>query len=78
MDLRYDWATTRASIAVCTVVEAIAPTGDHGASRQPFQVPLPGTGIGLVEIIDVKGHASLWRGKDAEVGQVGITAEHRI
>ena len=52
---------------------AIAP-GDLEARREALQVPLPGPGKGLVEVVDVQDQAPIGGGEDAEVGEVGIAA----
>jgi hypothetical protein len=48
------------------------------ARRQPFDVPLPRTGQGLVEVVDVEQHPPLRGVEQAEVRQVGVPAQlHR-
>src|SRR6185437_3162275 len=55
--------------------EASVPSHDLEARRQPFHVPLPRAGEGLVEIVDVEQHLPLRRAEQAEIRQVGITAQ---
>ena len=38
---------------------AVRPAGHDQAGTQPFQVPLPGTGVGLVEIVEVEEQVAL-------------------
>ena len=54
--------------------EAALARGDHDAGRQPLDVPLPGAGERLVEVVDVEDEAPLGRAEDAEVREVGVTA----
>ena len=53
---------------------AVAP-GDLKARREALDVPFPGAGKGLVEVVDVEHQAAIGGGEDAEVRQVGIAAE---
>src|SRR5918995_97049 len=48
--------------------------GDHEAGGQPLDVPLPGAGQGLVEVVETEGQISLRGGEQAEVEQVGVAA----
>jgi len=50
-------------------------TGDLKAGGQAFDVPLPRTGKGLIEVVDVEDHLALRGGEQAEVGQVRIPAQ---
>ncbi len=51
-------------------------SGRHGeACDQPLQVPLPGPGQGLVEVVEVEDHVALGRPEAAEVREVGVPAE---
>ena len=53
---------------------AIAP-GDLKTRCEALDVPLPGAGEGLVEVVDVQHQAAIGGGEDAEVREVGIAAE---
>src|SRR6516165_10414000 len=45
---------------------------------KPLDVPLPRSGQGLIEIVDIEDDAAFRRGKSAEVEEVAITARlHR-
>ncbi len=54
--------------------ESVAPGRDFQAGGQPLDVPFPGAGQRLVEVVDVEHQAALGRSEDAEVGQVRVTA----
>ena len=56
---------------------AVLPAGDVDAGDQPAQVPLPGARVRLVEVVEVEDEIALRRGVEAEVAQVGVTADHR-
>ncbi|MCY1516800.1 hypothetical protein D9M68_514540 [compost metagenome] len=49
--------------------------GHHEAGAQPLQVPLPRTGAGFVEIIEVEQQRALRRGIAAEVAHMGVAAD---
>ena len=52
---------------------------DHDrAGRQAFEVPLPGPGRGLVEVVHVEQQTSLRRGEDPEVRHVGVAAQLHV
>ena len=53
---------------------AIAP-GDLEAGREALQVPLPGPGKSLVEVVDVHHQPAVGGGEDPEVREVRIAAE---
>ena len=55
--------------------EAAVAAHDLEARRQPLHVPLPRAGEGLVEIVDVEEHPPFRRAEQAEVRQVGVTAQ---
>ncbi len=55
--------------------EAAVAAHDLEARREAFDVPLPRSGEGLVEIVDVEDHPSLGRAEQPEVGQVSVAAE---
>jgi hypothetical protein len=48
--------------------------GDDHACGQTLEVPLPGRGQRLIEVIDVEDHLSLGRGEAAEVQQMRVAA----
>jgi hypothetical protein len=56
------------------LVSAHEPGGYSRARRQPLQVPLPRTGVNLVEIVDGEDQVAFGGGKDAEVGNVHVAA----
>ena len=58
--------------------EAVLAAGHPHAGRQPVQVPLPGPGVGLVEVVEVEDQVALGRGVEAEVAQVGVAADDRL
>jgi len=47
---------------------------DDDAGGEPLDVPLPGCGECLVEIVDVEDDTPLGRGEAAEIGQMRVTA----
>ena len=55
----------------------VLPARDVDAGDQPAQVPLPGAGMGLVEVVEVEDEVALGGGVEAEVAQVRVTADHR-
>src|SRR5580700_5185932 len=55
--------------------EAAVTSHDLEARRQPLHVPLPRSREGLVEIVDVEQHPPLGRAEQAEIRQVGVTAQ---
>ncbi len=48
--------------------------GDDDAGRKSLDVPLPGSGQGFVEIVDVEKDVALRRGEAAEIHEVGVAA----
>ena len=48
--------------------------GHDGAGGQAFEVPLPGSRQGLVEIVDPEHEVALGRREDAEIGHVHVAA----
>ena len=54
--------------------EPVLAPGYLQARGEPFDVPLPRAGQGLVEVVDVEDQAPLRRAEDAEVRQVRVTA----
>ena len=55
--------------------EAAVTAHDLEAGREPLHVPLPRAREGLVEIVDVEQHLPLRRAEQAEIRQVGVTAQ---
>nr|GFD53734.1 hypothetical protein [Tanacetum cinerariifolium] len=60
-------------------VRAVAqvPRGDQKARHQALEVPLPGAGVRLVEVIDAEQQVALGCGEAAEVHQVAVAADRR-
>ena len=58
--------------------QAVLAAGHPHAGGQPVQVPLPGPGVGLVEVVEVEDQVALGRGVEAEVAQVGVAADDRL
>ena len=56
---------------------AVLPAGDPDTGHQPAQVPLPAARVGFVEIVEVDDQVALGGGIEAEVAQVGVTADDR-
>ena len=54
--------------------DAVLAAGHDEAGSQPLDVPFPGRGQGLVEIVQVEDQVALGRGKEAEVRQVAVPA----
>ena len=52
---------------------AVAP-GDREARREALDVPLPGPGKGLVEVVDVQHQPAIGGGEDPEVREVRVAA----
>ena len=48
--------------------------GDHHAGRKSLDIPLPGSGQGFVEIVDVEEDVALRRREAAEIHQVSVAA----
>src|SRR6185437_5360090 len=48
--------------------------GDDDASRQPLDVPLPGSGQSFIEIVDVEEDVALRRGETAEIHKMSVAA----
>lgn len=57
--------------AVCLGEAAVAPA-DLNARHEAHDVPLPGAGRGLVEVVDVKDEVARVAHEDAEVAHVGV------
>jgi hypothetical protein len=55
--------------------ELVLAPGNGQTPRKPFDVPLEGSGVGLVEIVDVEDHLPLWGGVDPEVAHVRVSAQ---
>ncbi len=55
--------------------EAAVAAGGHETDGEALDVPLPRTGMGLVEVVDVEHHVPLGRPEDPEVREMGIAAE---
>ena len=55
--------------------EPSVAAADLEAGGQPLHIPLPRPGKRLVEVVEVEDHLALRRAEQAEVGQVGVTAE---
>ncbi len=55
--------------------EAVPAPRDGEACRQPFDVPLPRAGQGLVEVVDVEHQMALGGGQQTEVQQMGVPAQ---
>ena len=49
-------------------------SGDDDAGRESLDVPLPGSGQGFVEIVDVEEDVALRRGEAAEIHKVSVAA----
>ena len=64
----------RCITAVC-VGERVRTGGKHKRRDEAFDVPFPGRGQCLVEIVDVENQATLWRGKAAEIHQMAVAAD---
>jgi hypothetical protein len=50
------------------------PLGHDRAGDQPLQIPLPGAGMGFIEVVDAEHQAALGRRIDTEVAQVHVAA----
>jgi hypothetical protein len=59
------------------LAEAVLPPGDPDAGHQPAQVPFPGAGVGLVEVVQVEDEFPFRGGVEAEIAQVGVAADDR-
>jgi hypothetical protein len=55
--------------------EPVCARGDHHAGGEPLDVPFPGSGQRLVEVVGIEHERALGRGKQAEVRQMRITAD---
>ena len=55
-------------------LEAVVAGGDLEARGEPLEVPLPGPGQRLVEVVEVEDQPPVGGGEDAEVGEVGVAA----
>ncbi|MNF93408.1 hypothetical protein D3C84_760820 [compost metagenome] len=51
--------------------------GHHETRHQTFDIPLPGAGMGLIEVIDAEQQVAFRRGETAEVHQVTVTTDRR-
>ncbi len=56
------------------VGEPPIPPGDGQAGGQPLQVPLPRTGQGLVEVVEIEDQGPLGGSEHSEIAEVGVTA----
>ena len=65
----------RRQIANPLVSEVVVTPGEHETRGETFQIPLPGTGKGLIEVIDVEDLIALRRRERAKVRQVGIATD---
>ncbi len=64
-------------VATLPFVGSIVSPGDPDAGRQTPQIPLPGAGMRLVEIVQVDNEIPFRRGVETEVAKMRITADHR-
>src|SRR5262249_51152580 len=58
------------------LVAAHETRDDGGARGQSLEVPLPWSGVNLVEVVDGKDEVALGRAEDPEIGDVHIAARH--
>ena len=56
-------------------VQAVVPSRDHQACREPLHVPLEGAGQRLVEVVHVDDEPTVGCGEGTEVGDVRVAAE---
>src|SRR3984893_7592747 len=56
----------------------VLPAGNPHAGGEPPEVPFPGAGMRLVEVVQVENQVSFRRGVEPEVAQVGVTTDHRL
>ena len=61
-------------LAVARRAEAVGTAGDDDAGGESLDVPLPGRRQRLVEVVGIEDEASLGRGEETEVGDVGVAA----
>ena len=54
------------------ILETIVSSGYNRAGRQSFEIPFPGSWVGLIEVVDIEHQVPFRRGKDTKVSQVGI------
>jgi hypothetical protein len=54
--------------------EAVVAAGHHEARRQALDVPFPGGGQGLVQVVDGENDPAFRRGESPEIAQVGVAA----
>ena len=72
---RYSSVPASTTASRCASLEAEIARGDLEARREPLDVPLPGPGQRLVEVVDVEDQLAVGRGVAAEVGEVRVAAE---
>ena len=54
--------------------EVAVPPGDRETGCETLDVPFPGPGKGLVEVVDVQYQPAVGGGEDPEVREVGVAA----
>ena len=64
-------------VAALRLRRAVLPPRHPDARDQPAHVPLPRPGVRLVEVVEVEDQVPLGGGVEAEVAQVGVTADDR-
>ena len=62
-------------VAALRLRRAVLPPRHPDARDQPAHVPLPRPGVRLVEVVQVEDQVPLGGGVEAEVAQVGVTAD---
>src|SRR5215204_1409878 len=57
--------------------EFVVSSGDFQASGQALDIPLEGTGVGFVKVVEVEHELSLRRGENPKIAEVSIAADLR-
>src|SRR5208282_1422150 len=58
------------------LARAVVSPSHPNAGHQPTQIPLPGTRMSLIEVVQVDDEIPFRRSVETEVAQMGITADH--
>src|SRR5215831_2474539 len=58
--------------------EPVGASCNRQACDEPLDIPFPRPAPGLVEVVDVEDQVAFWGSEQAEVGQMGVTAQLRV
>ena len=72
MRSRYERTHASAASLALASLKPLLRHGQNEAGREALDVPFPGRGQRLIQIVDVEDKPSFWRGERAEVEQMAV------